>query len=173
MLSFLFFFCENFGTREISDRVFDEKANTVTITVICCNPEKIRDKLCCKGGKIIKCIKIKEPPKPKPEEPGKPKEPKKTKSKCKENAPPLAAPKPKPPTYPAPGPPVGLPPHHPVNPCCGPCYHGCGLPPPPPQPCCVGNYACGRGYVYGRPPCCVTKRCDYFSEESTTGCTIM
>ncbi|CAA3011599.1 pollen-specific leucine-rich repeat extensin 1 [Olea europaea subsp. europaea] len=62
---------------EICDRMFDEKANTVTITVICCNPEKIRDKLCCKGRKIIKSIEIKEPPKPAP--PPTPKEPEKPK----------------------------------------------------------------------------------------------
>ncbi|CAI9769285.1 unnamed protein product [Fraxinus pennsylvanica] len=162
--------CEHFGTREIRDRVFDDKANTVTVTVICCFPEKIRDKLCSKGGKFIKSIEIKEPPMLKPEEPGKPKEPEKTESKCKGNAPPLAASKPEPLTNPAHGPPVGLPPVHPVNPCCGPCYHGYGF---PPQPCCDGNYACGRGYVYGRPPCCVARRCDYFSEENATGCTIM
>ncbi|KAK6933454.1 Heavy metal-associated domain, HMA [Dillenia turbinata] len=43
---------------EITDQVWDEKANTVTIKVSSCNPEKIRDKICCKGGKSIKCIKI-------------------------------------------------------------------------------------------------------------------
>ncbi|GER51625.1 heavy metal transport/detoxification superfamily protein [Striga asiatica] len=68
---------------QIRDQVYDEKANTVTITVFCCNPEKIRDKLCCKGAKVIKSIEIKDPPKPKlpekPKDPVKPKEPEKPK----------------------------------------------------------------------------------------------
>ncbi|GFP80503.1 hypothetical protein PHJA_000193700 [Phtheirospermum japonicum] len=68
---------------QIRDQVYDEKANTVTITVLCCNPEKMRDKLCCKGAKVIKSIEIKEPPKPKqpekPKEPEKPKQPEKPK----------------------------------------------------------------------------------------------
>lgn len=42
--------------------------------VVCCSPEKIRDKLCCKGGGSIKSIEIVEPPKPKPAEPEKKKE---------------------------------------------------------------------------------------------------
>ncbi|CDP04524.1 unnamed protein product [Coffea canephora] len=58
---------------QIRDQMYDEKQNLVTITVVCCSPEKIRDKLCCKGGKVIKSIDIVEPPKPKP--PEKPKEP--------------------------------------------------------------------------------------------------
>ncbi|XP_073126387.1 uncharacterized protein [Henckelia pumila] len=68
---------------QIRDQVYDEKANTVTITVVCCDPEKIRDKLCCKGHRVIKSIEIKDPPKPKapekPKEPVKPKEPEKPK----------------------------------------------------------------------------------------------
>ncbi|CAA2976495.1 protein PYRICULARIA ORYZAE RESISTANCE 21-like isoform X2 [Olea europaea var. sylvestris] len=143
---------------QIRDRWFDEKANTVKITVICCSPEKIRDKLCSKGGKIIKCIEI--------EEPG-------PESNGNGNAPPLA-----------PGPLVGLALLYPVNPCCrpccegyggGPCFHGYGFPPPlpQPQPRCDGNYACGPGYIYGRSPCCVPRRCDYFTEEDTTSCKFM
>ncbi|XP_055811261.1 pollen-specific leucine-rich repeat extensin-like protein 1 [Solanum dulcamara] len=62
---------------QIRDQMYDEKANIVTISVFCCNPEKIRDKLCCKGGGVIKSIEIKEPPKPKVAE--KPKEPEKPK----------------------------------------------------------------------------------------------
>lgn len=60
---------------QIRDQVYDEKANTVTITVVCCNPEKLRDKLCSKGCGVIKSIEIKDPPKPK--EPEKPKQPEK------------------------------------------------------------------------------------------------
>ena len=35
------------------------------IKVLCCDPEKIRDKICCKGCGVIKSIEIVEPPKPK------------------------------------------------------------------------------------------------------------
>ncbi|XP_009591786.1 protein PYRICULARIA ORYZAE RESISTANCE 21 [Nicotiana tomentosiformis] len=68
---------------QIRDQVYDEKANTVTITVVCCDPERFRDKLCSKGCGVIKSIEIKDPPKPKaPEkpkqpEPEKPKQPEK------------------------------------------------------------------------------------------------
>ncbi|MBA0669712.1 hypothetical protein Goklo_029367 [Gossypium klotzschianum] len=47
---------------QIRDQIYHEKANTVTITVVCCNPEKLRDKLWCKGGGSIKSIEIKLPP---------------------------------------------------------------------------------------------------------------
>ncbi|MED6225673.1 hypothetical protein PIB30_095896 [Stylosanthes scabra] len=59
---------------QIRDEIFDEKQNIVTITVVCCSPEKIRDKLCYKGGGSIKSIEIVEPPKPKPAEPEKKKD---------------------------------------------------------------------------------------------------
>ncbi|XP_061344373.1 pollen-specific leucine-rich repeat extensin-like protein 1 [Gastrolobium bilobum] len=59
---------------QIRDQKFDEKQNIVTITVVCCSPEKIRDKLCYKGGGSIKTIEIVEPPKPKPAEPEKKKD---------------------------------------------------------------------------------------------------
>ncbi|WMV23743.1 hypothetical protein MTR67_017128 [Solanum verrucosum] len=49
---------------QVRDQKYDEKANTITILVVCCSPERIRDKLCCKGGKAIKSIEIKEPAKP-------------------------------------------------------------------------------------------------------------
>ncbi|KAK1409812.1 hypothetical protein QVD17_36341 [Tagetes erecta] len=53
---------------QIRDQVFDEDKNKVTITVVCCDPERLRDKLCCKGGKSIQSIEIVEPkPKPEPE----------------------------------------------------------------------------------------------------------
>ncbi|KAK1588308.1 hypothetical protein Q3G72_021925 [Acer saccharum] len=52
---------------EIQDQVYDEKNNTVRIKVVCCSPEKIRDKICCKGRGIITSIvivipKVKPPP---------------------------------------------------------------------------------------------------------------
>ncbi|XP_071725139.1 uncharacterized protein [Rutidosis leptorrhynchoides] len=68
-----------FLTREIRDQIFDEKKNTVTITVVCCSPEKIKQKICCKGGETVKDIQIVEPTKPKP-----PEKPKKKQDKPKE-----------------------------------------------------------------------------------------
>ncbi|EOY28971.1 Heavy metal transport/detoxification superfamily protein, putative isoform 1 [Theobroma cacao] len=64
---------------QIRDQRFDEKANTVTITVVCCCPEKFRDKLCRKGGGSIKGIKIikPSPPPPRPSPPSPPKPAKK------------------------------------------------------------------------------------------------
>ena len=45
---------------QIRDEIYDEKQNQVVIKVVCCSPEKIRDKICCKGGSAIKSIEIKE-----------------------------------------------------------------------------------------------------------------
>ncbi|XP_009613311.1 protein PYRICULARIA ORYZAE RESISTANCE 21-like [Nicotiana tomentosiformis] len=84
---------------QVRDQVYDEKANTVTITVVCCSPENIRDKLCCKGGKAIKSIEIKEPGKPKvpekPKDPEKPKGPEKPKEPEKPKGPEKPKDKPK------------------------------------------------------------------------------
>ncbi|XP_076898341.1 uncharacterized protein LOC143551882 [Bidens hawaiensis] len=49
---------------QIRDQVFDVDKNTVKIKVVCCSPEKIRDKLCYKGGGAIQSIEIIEKPKP-------------------------------------------------------------------------------------------------------------
>ncbi|GLT24846.1 hypothetical protein SLA2020_000140 [Shorea laevis] len=62
---------------EIRDQQYDEKANKVTIKVVCCSPEKIMDKLRCKGGRSIKKIVIKEPEKPKKEKKEEPSDKKK------------------------------------------------------------------------------------------------
>ncbi|XP_054775941.1 uncharacterized protein LOC129284473 isoform X2 [Prosopis cineraria] len=43
-------------------QVFDEKQDLVTIKVVCCSPERIRDQLCCKGCGAIKSIEIVQPP---------------------------------------------------------------------------------------------------------------
>ncbi|PIN12272.1 hypothetical protein CDL12_15109 [Handroanthus impetiginosus] len=48
---------------QIRDQIYNEKANTVEIKVVCCSPEKIRDKLRAKGGKVIQGIEIKAPKK--------------------------------------------------------------------------------------------------------------
>lgn len=81
----LFYLIVKFRTREIRDQVFDEKGNTVTVTVVCCSPEKCRDKLCSKGGKVIKSIEIKDPEKPKEPEKKKEVEKKKEAEKPKES----------------------------------------------------------------------------------------
>ncbi|KAK0597756.1 hypothetical protein LWI29_028343 [Acer saccharum] len=47
---------------QIQDQMYDEKNNTVMIKVVCCSPEKIRDKICCKGRGTIKSIEILKPP---------------------------------------------------------------------------------------------------------------
>ncbi|CAN4114624.1 unnamed protein product [Withania somnifera] len=186
---------------QIRDQVYDEKANTVTITVVCCNPEKLRDKLCCKGCGVIQSIEIKEPPKPKPPEKPKvviekPKEPEKPKvvivEKPKEPKPkqpekPKEAPKPQPvappPPPPAPEPvtvmPVPIQEYpQPLGYCCGQCYEGRTGGPcyqwygrPVPPPPCYNNY--GRGpYGYGRV-CYVSSCHEYFNDENATGCSIM
>ncbi|CAN1177163.1 Zinc metalloprotease ZmpB [Linum perenne] len=85
---------------QIQNQVYDEKANLVIITVWCCSPEKIKDKICCKGGDSVKGIEIVKPPekpKEKPKEPEKPKEkpkePEKPKEKPKEPEKPKEKPK--------------------------------------------------------------------------------
>ncbi|KAH0745020.1 hypothetical protein KY285_006677 [Solanum tuberosum] len=143
---------------QIRDQVYDEKANTVTITVVCCNPEKLRDKLCSKGCGVIKSIEIKDPPKLKSLE------------KLKEHEKAKEVPKPKPDT-PPPTPELVMPmsiqeyPQPPHRYCCGecyegqtggPCYQGYGRPVPPPLGHCCGE--CYEGQTggpcyqeYGRP----------------------
>ncbi|KAL6957861.1 hypothetical protein U1Q18_046398 [Sarracenia purpurea var. burkii] len=112
---------------EIRNQIYDEKQDTVTITVVCWNPEKLRDKLCCKGRKIIKSIEIKEepekpPPKEEPKKPPPKEEPQKPPPKEEPKKPP---PKEDPPKEPPPCQPPVLGwclPAYPV--CCGQCYHG-------------------------------------------------
>ncbi|KAF8031810.1 hypothetical protein BT93_D0889 [Corymbia citriodora subsp. variegata] len=58
---------------EIQDQKYDDKQNKVTITVVSCCPERIREKIARKGGKTVESIDIvKEEPKKKDGE--KPKE---------------------------------------------------------------------------------------------------
>ncbi|KAL3519272.1 hypothetical protein ACH5RR_017421 [Cinchona calisaya] len=188
---------------QIRDQVYDEQQNLVKITVVCCSPEKIRDKLCSKAGKVIKSIEIMEPPPPKPKQPEKPKEPEKKpevvvvekpKEPEKPKPPPekpKEAPKSDLPKKPAPAPeqipvPAGAYPYPPVpvgyccDPCSeghgwGPCHYGYGRPVPPPP--CYDNYGYGYGYEYGYGYSygkgCYVSRCDYFNEENARGCTIM
>ncbi|KAB2637628.1 pollen-specific leucine-rich repeat extensin-like protein 1 [Pyrus ussuriensis x Pyrus communis] len=146
---------------QIRDQIYDEKENRVVIKVVCCSPEKIRDKICCKGGGAIKSIEIKEPEKPKPPPPEKPKPP-----------PPAEKPKPPPPEKPK-EPEKPKPPKPPAEP---------NEPVKPERPIEPGKpYIQYDGY-YGRPvydsygggnmSYCVT-RPDCFSEENPSACTIM
>ncbi|KAF9679428.1 hypothetical protein SADUNF_Sadunf06G0014100 [Salix dunnii] len=48
---------------QIQSQIYAEKENTVTITVACCSPEKIKRKILDKGCGFIECVVIK-PPKP-------------------------------------------------------------------------------------------------------------
>ncbi|KAM3283534.1 hypothetical protein P3S67_027179 [Capsicum chacoense] len=150
---------------QIRDQIYDEKGNKVTITVICCNPEKLRDKLCSEGCGVITSIEIEEPREHKPS---------KTKqcsgappSPPRQECPPPSTPRqecppPSPPRQECPPPSVQkrLPP--PSGYCCGQCYEGhtggpCYqwygrlvlLPP------CYGNY----GYIYGPGPYCYNRWC--------------
>ncbi|KAJ8760184.1 hypothetical protein K2173_011040 [Erythroxylum novogranatense] len=143
---------------QIENQVYDEKNNAVIITVVCCSPEKIKQKIYCKGGDIILGIEILKPPKkpkptPKLPEPAIVKPPEQPKPTPK---PPTPQPQPAPPTPPSKPPqpkpqpaPPALPPPEPVpacppRDCCrecyegygwGPCYRGHGRPPPSkPQP---------------------------------------
>ncbi|KAJ6741541.1 HEAVY METAL TRANSPORT/DETOXIFICATION SUPERFAMILY PROTEIN [Salix viminalis] len=49
---------------QIQSQIYAEKENTVTITVVCCSPEKIKRKLLRKGCGFIECVVIKPPPPP-------------------------------------------------------------------------------------------------------------
>ncbi|KAI3434164.1 uncharacterized protein J3R85_006809 [Psidium guajava] len=43
---------------QIRDQMYNEKQNTVLITVVCCSPEKIRQKIICKGGERVQSVEI-------------------------------------------------------------------------------------------------------------------
>ncbi|XP_059437065.1 heavy metal-associated isoprenylated plant protein 43-like [Corylus avellana] len=146
---------------QIHDQIYDEKNNTVRIKVVCCCPEEIMQKIRCKGGNCIMCIKIVPPPPPPP---------------------PLPSQRPPPPPKPPCEVPVLVlvcPLVYAIGVCCtecsegvsgGPCFQGHGQP----RPCSVG---------YGLPVCdsygggwhrgCYVSRCDYFCEEYSPGCTVM
>lgn len=82
-----FLFTNIYPSIEIRDQEYDLDKNKVKITVVCCSPERVKDKLSYKGGKSIQKIEIvadkpkessaaaddKPKPKPKPKESDKPK----------------------------------------------------------------------------------------------------
>ncbi|KAL3521817.1 hypothetical protein ACH5RR_014651 [Cinchona calisaya] len=139
---------------QIRDRMFDEKNNLVKITVVCCSPEKIRDKLCCKGDKVIRRIEIVPPP-------AKPVDRKNQSTQATPGKPDEQQTKPGPQPYPAQ--PSCL---IPVGYICVPCsegYYGYGTPVPPPP--CYDHYCYWYGW-YG-------SRCDCCSAEYASACTIL
>ncbi|XP_060669874.1 protein PYRICULARIA ORYZAE RESISTANCE 21-like [Ziziphus jujuba] len=162
----------------IQEQKYDEKNDTVTIKVACCSPEKIKEKIICKGGDTIKSIEIKGPEKPNPEPPKNPKKQKKTKEsgkskeeeqqkeleKCKATEkPPCQKPHPPPP------PPVLVAIGVRCQQCYigypgGPCCHGPGWPPP--------CYEC-HGYCGKPDDSCGCGRNCYTSHCDTQGCTFM
>ncbi|KAL4628104.1 hypothetical protein ACB092_05G212500 [Castanea dentata] len=151
---------------QIQDQVYNEKENFVIIKVVCCSPEKIKQKIICKGGCAVKSIEIKEAEKQKEaEKPKNPKEPEKLKNP--EN------PKDKPPPQPQCPPPCPPQLAYPVpfGTCCRECYEGRSG-----GPCYDGYYgrpiydSYGGGGGYGSS---YAGRCDYFSEENSSGCSIM
>ncbi|GLT24848.1 hypothetical protein SLA2020_000160 [Shorea laevis] len=171
---------------EIRDQTYDEKANKVTIKVVCCSPEKIRDKLCCKGGGCIKSIEIKKPDEKKPSQPPKPKNPPQPPIQPPPQTQLPTTPKPKPKDEPVKlsldlelglhleGRPVPPPPKIPPIPlgfCCSDCYSG-----RPGGPCSRG-WQVQRNLCYGRPVYDswggYGSGCGYFSEEDQQGCLIM
>ncbi|KAF9679429.1 hypothetical protein SADUNF_Sadunf06G0014200 [Salix dunnii] len=143
---------------QIQSQIYVEKENTVTITVACCSPEKIKRKILCKGCGFIECVEIKPPEKKPPE------------TKPPEKKPPEKKPPP--------------PIKHEFNvtientcrnECnggsCGPWCH-CHLTPPPPCVPCRrppwedGCWSCRRrGYL--------VCRCEYICEDYSSPCTVM
>ncbi|KAJ7974078.1 pollen-specific leucine-rich repeat extensin-like protein 1 isoform X1 [Quillaja saponaria] len=154
--------------REIRDQSYDFQNNEVIIQVFCCSPEKIRDKICYKGGGSIKSIQI--DPEKKKKEPEKPKA-KSDKPKEKPADKPQAALAPNlVPGYPLPVNPIAM-----YGTCyggreSGPFFQGYGGPPQ----CYEGYYARPVYDSYGGArPHSGSRYDNYLSEENQSGCTIM
>ncbi|XP_050213206.1 protein PYRICULARIA ORYZAE RESISTANCE 21-like isoform X2 [Mercurialis annua] len=182
---------------EIQNQIYDEKANTVTISIVSCCPEKIKKKICCKGGESVKSIEIKVAEKPKPQDqkpkdptpdkpkdakPEKPKDEKPDKSKDSkpdEKPKDIKPDKAKPPANPEPVPVPAYPP--PVGTSYGNCYEGYGGP-------CYGTPAPyyepygrpvydswgGGSYIYvGCCKGCYVGRCNCPCEDNSSSCRVM
>ncbi|XP_075664590.1 uncharacterized protein LOC142634181 [Castanea sativa] len=110
---------------QIRDQVYNEKENYVVIKVVCCCPEKVKQKIIRKGGDTIQCIEIIKEPEKKPEPQKKPeKKPEPEKKKpppaSAENPPPVEPPVA---VEPVPKPPVPKPPVR-RRTCCTECSEG-------------------------------------------------
>ncbi|KAJ6363700.1 hypothetical protein OIU78_003802 [Salix suchowensis] len=46
---------------QIQSQIYVVEKNIVTITVVCCSPEKIKKKILCKGCGFIECVEIMPP----------------------------------------------------------------------------------------------------------------
>ncbi|XP_056172028.1 protein PYRICULARIA ORYZAE RESISTANCE 21-like [Syzygium oleosum] len=98
---------------QIRDQIYDEKKNTVLITVLCCSPEKIRQKIICEGSETVQSIET--PPDKDTKKPKKvrfielPKETAKAPAPVPVPALPRKAPKPTPPKAPQQAPALPLP----------------------------------------------------------------
>ncbi|KAJ6912350.1 protein PYRICULARIA ORYZAE RESISTANCE 21-like [Populus alba x Populus x berolinensis] len=170
---------------QIQNQIYDKKAGTVTITVVCCSPEKIKEKIIYKGGEAVKSIEIKVPEKPKPA-PEKKQPDKPPKTVDGDGKPKALIVEPSKPNEPEKLKVVNVEPVHPRT-CCaecyrgisgGPCYHDYGRPAPP----CYeaygrpvydswfggggGGYGCQRSGYYA----C---RGEYVCEDNPSSCTIM
>ncbi|CAI9782807.1 unnamed protein product [Fraxinus pennsylvanica] len=160
---------------QIRGQIFDVKQNTVTINVVCCSPKKIRDELCCKGGKVIKSIEIidtdiKSIEIKKPDTEGSDKQ-------QKDQLPPT----------PVTGLDIRITLDQPARTCCEPCSHGYGGGPCyhgyPPLPLCSNSYygygygrecKCGCGCCCGCGRGCHLRKCVCHIEENPTAeCKIM
>ncbi|PON38123.1 hypothetical protein PanWU01x14_314930, partial [Parasponia andersonii] len=185
---------------EIQDQVYDEKQNTVTIKVVCCCPEKIKQKIICKAGDFIESIEIKVPEGPKQTNTTKPdKKPEKEKTKTPEEVKDKSTDKKPPELVPCGlGYPVMVYGLGPFRTCCkecyeghpgGPCLYGQGVPGPF-RTCCKECYAGRPGgpCVYGQgvpvPPVHQYDGCYYgggsgdcvlvhYQESSYGSCLIM
>ncbi|CAI9292454.1 unnamed protein product [Lactuca saligna] len=166
---------------EIRDQEYDVEKNKVKITVVCCSPEKIRDKLCHKGGSSIQKIEVvvEKPKDSKPSDKDKPKDaagkPKAAKGDAPPPQPKKSEPKPevaKMVVEPVQGYPQMYPPNYAVV---GYGYEGYGGSYPPPAPPQPSGYGYGYGYGYGHDHGYngVGNRHDYFSEENPQGCSVM
>ena len=131
--------------------MYNEKENCVVIKVVCCSPEKIKQKLICKGCGCIKSVEIKEPPPPPPPKKKDPPPPPPPKVEPPPPPPPKVEPPPPPKVEPPPPPPPKVEPPPPKVDC-----------PPPPKPVLdipvmpffpLFGYGVCCGQCYGWGPC--------------------
>ncbi|KAK4802968.1 hypothetical protein SAY86_001171 [Trapa natans] len=162
---------------QIRDQIYDEKKNTVTITVECCSPEKIMNKIRCKGECVVTSIAIipdkptvkivEPPPQTKPTPSIKPTPPPVPVPVLMPTAPPLPCHRPAPPPLGVscyPGPYYGC--NYPCN-----CQGYAPLPPMCNDGCGRLAYECSYGGGYRNYRSRSWGEC--LSDENANGCTIL